>query len=68
MRRQMPVRKQSLIALRRQMPVRKQNLVWAGWSVSRITVILFFVCEGNMMSHLNNEPPCRPYGKYYDWM
>ena len=46
--------------------MRKQNLVWAVWSVSRITVILFIVFEGNIMSHLNNEPPRRPYEKYYD--
>ena len=52
--------------MRRWTPVRKQNVLWAVWSVSRIRVILFFVCEGNIMSHLNNEPPCRPYQKYYD--
>ena len=41
--------------------MRKQNVTWAIWSVSRITVILFFVCEGDIMSHLNNETPCGPY-------
>ena len=29
--------------------------------VSTVTVILFFVCEVNTISHFNNEPPCRPY-------
>ena len=29
-------------------------------TVSRVTVILFFVCEVNIMSHFNHEPPCRP--------
>ena len=49
-----------LIALRRQAPVRKQNVIWAVWSVSSVTVISLFVCEVNIMSHFNNEPPCRP--------
>ena len=30
------------------------------FSISRITVILFSVCEVNIIIHLNNEPPCRP--------
>ena len=42
------------------MPVRKQNVIWAIWSVSRVTVNLFFVCQVNIMSHLNNEPPVGP--------
>ena len=41
--------------------MRKQNVIWAIWSVSRITVVLFLVCEVNIMSHLNNETPCGPY-------
>ena len=24
-------------------------------------MILFFVSKGNIMSHFNNEPPCRPH-------
>ena len=43
------------------MPLRKQNVVWAIWSISRVTVNLFFVCEVSIMSHLKNEPPCGPY-------
>ena len=50
-----------LVALRRQEPVRKQNVIWAIWSVSRVIVILSFVCEVSIMRHFNNEPPCRPY-------
>ena len=41
--------------------MRKQNVIWAIWSVSRITVILFFVREVNIMSHLYNETPCEHY-------
>ena len=41
--------------------MRKQNVIWAIWSVSRITVILFFVREVNIMSHLNNETPREHY-------
>ena len=41
--------------------MRTQDVVWAIWSVSRVPVISFFVCEVNIMSHLNNEPPCGPY-------
>ena len=43
--------------------MRNQNVVWSVWSVSRITVILFFVCEVNIMSHLNNETLCGPSEK-----
>ena len=42
-------------------PVRKQNVIWAIWSVSRVTVILFFVCEVNIISHFYHKPPCRPW-------
>ena len=41
--------------------MRKQNVIWAVCSVSRFTVILFFIFELNIMSHLNNEMPCGPY-------
>ena len=41
--------------------MRKQNVIWAIWSASRITVILFFVCEVNIKSSLNNETPCGLY-------
>ena len=37
------------------------NTICTIWSVSRITVILFFVCEVDIMSHLINETPCGPY-------
>ena len=46
------------------MPVRKQNAIWAIWSVSWITVILFFVCKVDIMSCLINETPCGPYHTY----
>ena len=45
--------------------MRKQNAVWAVWSVARVTVVLFFVFEVNIMSHLINEAPGGPY-QYYD--
>ena len=34
--------------------MRKQNVGWAIWSFSNFTVILFLVCEVNIMSHLNS--------------
>ena len=37
--------------------MRKQNVGWAIWSFSNFTVILFLVCEVNIMSHLNNVGP-----------
>ena len=43
--------------MRMSTPVGKQNIVWATWSVSRVTVTLFFVCKVNIMSHFNHEPP-----------
>ena len=39
----------------------KHNVHWAIWSVSRVTVILFFVYNVSIISRLSNESPCGPY-------